>query len=87
MVPVVQEGPLALLSGETLPIVDFTYAWIDDGDDGLLFDGGDLRGVTFHIIDPGFFNQTVTGSLKVGPYRGEGFPKEILLTRDIDDQP
>ena len=68
--------------------MDFAYVWIDDDDERAdLQPGQQLRGVRFHIIDPDFFNQTVTGSLKVGPYRGEDFPKEIVLVRDIDDQP
>jgi hypothetical protein len=88
MVPVVQQGLLELLEPDDYPIVDFAYVWIDDNADGLIFNpDNSLRGVRFHIIDPGYFNQTVTGSLKVGPYRGENFPKEIVLVRDIGDQP
>ena len=87
MVPVIQPGVLNIVDDD-YPIVDFTYVWIDDDAEGLIFNADDtLRGVRFHIIDPGFFNQTVTGSLSVGPYRGENFPKEIVLVRDIGDQP
>ena len=87
MVPVIQPGLLDIVDDD-YPIVDFTYVWIDDNAEGLIFNpDNSLRGVRFHIIDPGFFNQTVSGSLKVGPYRGEEFPKEIVLVRDIDDQP
>jgi hypothetical protein len=89
MVPVVDPSGTLNLDPANYPIIDFTYVWIDDGADGLEFRdvGTDLQAVRFHIIDPGFFNETVTGSLKVGPYRGEGFPKEAVLVRDVDDQP
>jgi hypothetical protein len=94
MVPVVDPGTAGLgtligglLGAPQYPIVDFTYVWIDDDDQGLIYQGAtaNLRGVRFRVIDPGFFEANVTGSPKVGPYLGDAFPREVLLVRDVDD--
>jgi hypothetical protein len=67
------------------PIADFTYVWIGDGNAGLHFNGTNLSAVEFTILDPAFFGRTVSGSPKVGPWLGDGLPREVLLVKDADD--
>jgi hypothetical protein len=88
VVPVINPGvnPLHFIDGE-YPIVDLVYVWIQDDDDGLVFeDGGNrLEAVKFYVIDPQFFGRTVSGSTKVGPFLGDNFPREVMLVKNPGD--
>lgn len=70
------------------PVVDLTYAWIEDDDDGLLWrDGRTLAAFRGYVIDPGYFPGLVTGSPVVGEYLGDHLPKQAVLVRDIGPVP
>jgi hypothetical protein len=74
--------------GSQYPIVDILYAWIDDGVSGLVWQDDDtLQAVRGHVIDPGYFPETVTDSPVVGEYLGDYLPKEAVLVRDLSDAP
>lgn len=70
----------------TYPVVDITYAWIEDDGEGLVWQDTDtLQSVSGYVVDPGYFPDTVSGSPVVGRYLGDYLPKEAVLVRDLGD--
>lgn len=69
-------------------ITGFVYVWIDGltASRGLAWNGSTLRSVSGYLIDPGYLPPVVAGSLVVGPYLGDGMPKEATLICDLGDR-